>query len=161
MTYNLNERLARNFTLREVVEWPYLQNMTADDQRKANRLAIEALTPSTYAAAKRSAGFLQTIRDDVNAAFPQYNGKIGIQVLSWLRPRAWEIYRKRSGNGRHPFGDAVDIIVTGVTDFDTRVIMQWIWNKHQNHNGGLARLYKNDLWSFIHFDFGPRRRWEY
>ena len=162
MSYNLSERLATNFTLAEVVQWPRLQaTMTPADRQMAERLAIEALNPQTHAEARRAAQFMQTIRDAVNRQFPQYGGRIGIRVTSWLRHREWEIFRGRSGDGQHPTGHAVDITVTGVPDAEHATVMEWIWNNYQSHNGGLARLFRNGRWSFIHFDFGARRRWEY
>jgi uncharacterized protein YcbK (DUF882 family) len=54
--------------------------------------------------------------------FHEYNGKIGIRAVSWYRPKAWELHRKRSGASQHVTGGAVDFIITGVkTDFDYNV----------------------------------------
>lgn len=160
--YDLDERLTPNFALREVVEWPKHQtNMTAADRIKAIEMATAALNSSTYSAAKKMAEFLQNVRAAVNRQFPAYLGRIGIRVMSWLRPKPWELYRKRSGTSQHITGHGVDIVVTGVTAFDYGVIMQWIWETYQNHDGGLARLFRDNRWGFIHFDFGRRRRWEY
>ena len=160
-TYDINQKLAKNFTLREVVNWPQHQVMTEPDKAKATDLALKALNATTLDNAIRVAQFLQSIRDEMNAAFPEYNGRLGLRVMSWLRAKAWELYRKRSGNSQHTTGHAVDIIVIGASATDYPRIMEWIWNRYQEHNGGLARLFRNGRWSFIHFDYGVNRRWEY
>jgi hypothetical protein len=160
MTFDLNERIAPNFTLREVVEWPKHQTMTPGDRALATELAYKALKPVTYANAQRVAKDLQVLCVIVNKQFPQFGGRIGVRALSWLRHQEWEMRRGRSGNSQHVHGHAVDFIVTNC-GADTNKVMEWLFNHLSNWNGGLARMIRNGNYSFIHIDLGPRRRWEY
>lgn len=162
-TYNLDFRLTRNFTLGEVVNWPRHQAMTASDRALATKLAIEALNDEVIGAATSVAQDLQELRDWVNAQFPKYKGKIGIRATSWLRPKAWELHRKRSGKSQHVTGHGVDLIVVGVDPSDYNSIMEAIFKRYENWNGGLAKsLTKTGRYRFIHLDKRPgRARWTY
>lgn len=163
MKFNLDLELSTNFKLREVVDWPRHQPMSAADRTLATRLATEALTPQVVNAARAIAQDLQELRGWVNAQFPKYNGKIGIIVTSWLRPRAWELHRKRSGESQHTVGWGVDFIVAGVSDADYNIIMEAIFKRYANWTGGLARsVDKTGRYRFIHLDKRPSRaRWTY
>lgn len=159
---NLAQKLTDNFILAEVVHWPNnVSSMSAIDRALAMKLAVENLTPGVIDYAKRIAEQLQMIINRVNAKFSEYKGKLGIRVTSWFRPLAWERHRKRSGGSQHVVGHAVDFIVIGCKASDYSKIMDWIWNELQGWDGGLARLYRNNHWSFIHIDLGRNRRWEY
>jgi hypothetical protein len=160
MNYNVNERLTENFTLSEAIDWPKHQTMNPGDRGKARELALKALRPYEYGRIKMIAQHLQKIRDTVNGQYPEMGGKIGLRCLSWLRAEEWELYRRRSGKSRHVHGDAVDFIVTNCGN-RTNEVMDWIYRQIINHNGGLARLKRNGIYSFIHIDLGDRRRWEY
>lgn len=163
MSFNLDIQLAPNFKLREVVDWPRHQPMSAADKALATRLATEALTPQVVSAAKAVAQDLQELREWVNAQFPKYKGKIGILVTSWLRSKAWELHRKRSGKSQHTVGWGVDFVVIGVSDADYNVIMEAIFKRYANWLGGLARsVDKAGRYRFIHLDKRPgRARWKY
>jgi hypothetical protein len=160
---DLESNLAPNFKLREVVDWPRHQPMSAADKALATRLATEALTPQVVTNARAVAQDLQELRTWVNAQFPKYKGKIGILVTSWLRPRAWELHRKRSGDSQHTAGWGVDFIVIGVSEAEYNIIMEAIFKRYANWPGGLARsVDKAGRYRFIHLDKRPgRARWTY
>jgi uncharacterized protein YcbK (DUF882 family) len=160
-TYNLNTRLAPNFTLSEVVNWPNHQNMKNIDRVLAIRLATDALNPTIVSNAVNIAAELQSLRDWVNQQFPKYQGRIGVRVTSWLRPLAWEQHRRRSGTSQHLNGHAVDFISVNVYAADYNVIMDAIFRRYANWNGGLARAMQGNRFSFIHLDLGRKRRWTY
>lgn len=156
--------MTKNFSFSEVINWAKWQGITGSNLTKLNDWIDEAMTDEVKDNALKIAKHLQTIRDDVNKEFPQYNGKIGIRPVSWFRPKKWELFRKRSGASQHITGHGVDFIVIGVSAADYPIIMKWIWDKLNDGagwNGGLARLFKNNRWSFIHIDLGRKRRWEY
>lgn len=153
--------LSKNFTKQEAIEWAKWQGMSAKDTAYCIKLATENWNPQVEEEARKIAAELQLIRDEVNKAFPQYLGKIGVRPLSWFRPVEWELYRGRSGKGQHPTGNAVDFVFVNISDKDYPILMEWAWKRLQKWNGGLARLYKNKRWSFIHIDLGRKRRWEY
>lgn len=156
-------KLSNNFTWSEVINWmKWHPTITKKEYEAITLMMGEDLTDDIKKGAQNIVDKgLQPIRDKVNAQFPEYGGKIGIRPLSWWRPKRWEILRKRSGGSQHVFGHGVDFIVTGVKSEDYDKIMLWIWNDIRDWNGGLARLYKNKRWSFIHIDLGKKRRWEY
>jgi uncharacterized protein YcbK (DUF882 family) len=159
---DLRQKLAPNFILAEVVEWPKnVSTMSASDRILAMKMAVKNLTPGVVEFARRIAQKLQEIRDKVNAKFTEYKGKLGIRATSWFRPKIWETYRNRLGGSQHTIGHAVDFIVTGCSTEDYPKIMDWIWEELKNWNGGLARLYRNKVWTFIHIDLGSKRRWNY
>jgi uncharacterized protein YcbK (DUF882 family) len=156
--------MTKNFSEKEVIDWAKFQGITGNDLQLLNKWIEEEFNNEVKANAKLIAVELQAIRGNVNSAFSSYNDKIGIRCVSWFRPKKWELHRKRSGASQHITGHGVDFIITGVTPSDYPVIMEWIWNelnKGTGFNGGLARLYKNNRWSFIHIDLGRKRRWEY
>ena len=111
--------------------------------------------------AKKIALELETIRAKVRAAYPDYN--IGIRILSGLRPKAWELYRGRSGTSRHTIGDVADwdVIAKGLPVTKRNEIMAWIFKELSDWNGGLAVKYSGNRVSFIHIDLGRKRRWTY
>lgn len=159
---NLDIKLSENFTLREVVEWPKHQSsMTSSDRAKAIQMSTNALDDSAIARARLIAEEMQILRNEANAAFPQFGGNIGIRALSWLRPIEWEIYRKRSGGSEHTNAHAVDFIVVGIPQANVPGVMTWIWSRLRNWRGGLARKMSGNSWVFIHIDLGSRRRWTY
>ena len=158
--FNLDERIAPNFTLREVIEWPKHQAMNPLDRAKAHEMALKALNQRTYENAKKIAKELQNARTLANARFPEMQGRIGIKCLSWLRALEWELYRRRSGKSQHIHGHAVDYIVTNC-GHRTDEVMGWLFREYKDFNGGLARMVRNDKYIFIHLDLGPKRRWEY
>lgn len=135
--------------------------MSAADRVKATQMATNALTPALVQNARLIAAEMQGLRDDANAAFPQFGGNIGIRALSWLRPLEWELYRKRSGGSEHKKAHAVDFIVVGIPANNVPEVMNWLWNRLRNWRGGLARKMSGSRWSFIHIDLGARRRWTY
>ena len=156
--------MTKNFSFSEVINWAKWQGITGSNLTKLNGWIDEAMTDEVKANALKIAQHLQTIRDDVNKEFPQYNGKIGIRAVSWFRPKKWELFRGRSGASQHITGHGVDFIVTGVSSTDYPIVMKWIWdklNEGTGWHGGLARLFKNNRLSFIHIDLGRKRRWEY
>lgn len=160
---DLEANLSSNFKLREVVDWSRHQQMSATEKALATRLATEALTSQVVGNAKAIAQDLQELREWVNSQFPKYKGKIGILVTCWLRPKAWELHRKRSGKSQHVKGHGVDFIVVGVDPSDYNAIMEAIFKRYENWNGGLAKsLTKTGRYRFIHLDKRPgRARWTY
>lgn len=154
-------KLTPNFNESEVLDWWKFQNLSQADANLLKSSIALAYSPEHRANALKIAMELEKIRASINQQFPQYKGKIGIRALSWFRPRSWEVYRKRSGNSQHIHGHAVDWIIIGVSGADYPIIMEWVWQQLQQWNGGLARLYKNKRWSFIHIDLGLKRTWEY
>lgn len=167
---NWNLKLAANFTLSEVVEWPKLQiSMTPADRKLAQQMATDALTECSVSfskymrAATSIAKDAQYYRNWVNAEFPQYGGRIGFDVLSWLRSKEWEIYRRRKGGSQHVEGHAIDIRVANVPASDYAKVMAALYDKlaADDYNGGLAYLKIGKRWVFIHIDKGTKRRWAY
>jgi uncharacterized protein YcbK (DUF882 family) len=160
---NLDQQLTKNFTLAEVVEWPKLQAMAQEDRQIALKLTLDHLDKKVINSAKKIAGIAQEIRDEVNKAFPEYEGKLSIRVLSWFRPKAWELRRGRSGESRHVLGDAIDFIVAGAKEEHVDEIMTWVFKdlEKENWGGGLAAKKIGAKWSFIHIDMGRKRRWTY
>lgn len=165
-------QLTNNFSLSEVTDWPKFQNISASDKTKLQNWINEVMANTTNRIsviheAKRIATHLQELRNVVNTQFPQFDGKIGIRPLCWLRPKAWEIFRGRSGEGQHPTGNAVDFIVVNVPNNKVQVVMDWIWdylngkNGGNDWNGGLARLHLENRTRLIHVDLGRKRRWKY
>lgn len=154
-------QLSKNFTKKEAIEWANTQSMSDKDKKYCIKLSTENWNDDVENKAKLIANELQLIRDKINSEFPQYNGKIGLKILSWFRAKEWELHRKRSGKSEHTKGWAVDFIVTNIPDNYIPVIMDWLWIYLHNWNGGLARFYKNKKWTFIHIDLGKKRRWEY
>jgi uncharacterized protein YcbK (DUF882 family) len=132
-------KITENFWHSEVINWANHQNMTETDRATAIALATEAY----------------------NAAHPEFNGNVGFTVLSWLRPIKWELKRNRSGKSMHTSGNAVDIIVSGVSEANQEKIMRWLWLSLRNWHGGLAKLDRDNRIRFIHLDLGEKRRWEY
>ena len=155
-------KLTNNFFLSEVFDWGKWQGLSAADFNKLADWQRKEWNEKVHLPkAKEIADDLQSIRDLTNKMFHEYNGRIGIRVLSWYRPRAWELHRKRSGASQHVTAGAVDFIVTGVKDEDYNKIMTFIFDMLKDYNGGLARLFRNGRYSFIHIDKGTRRRWDY
>jgi hypothetical protein len=165
-------KLTDNFLVSEVTDWPRWQNLSSKDRSLLEGWIAETMANSTnklniLSEAKKIAVHKQDIRDKVNAAFPEFEGKIGIRSVCWLRPVAWEKHRGRSGAGMHPTGNASDITVTNVLADKYQVVMSWIWdylngkNGGKVWNGGLARLHRGGRTSFIHIDLGRNRRWDY
>jgi hypothetical protein len=155
-------KLSQNFTKKEATDWAVHQVMTPKDKQLAIDLARLAMEdPKVLQNAVRISEKLQAIRAAVNAQFPKYGGKIGLRPLSWVRAKEWELKRGRSGLSQHVTGHAVDFIAVNITPADYSAVMEWLWLHLQGWNGGLARLYKNNRWSFIHIDLGRKRRWEY
>jgi hypothetical protein len=132
------------------------------DRAKAIELAEKHFTPQVKENARRVAQDLQSLRQRVNAAFPEFGGRIGLRMLSWFRPRKWELYRGRSGNGQHPNGHAVDFTAVNVPPTRHAEVMQWLWDQLQDWPGGLASSRSGNTWRFIHIDKRPTRaRWTY
>jgi uncharacterized protein YcbK (DUF882 family) len=155
-------KLTENFSLSEVFDWGKWQGLSATDNAKLTEWQKRDWNEKTHLPqAKAIAEDLQDIRNLVNKMFHEYNGKIGIRAVSWYRPKAWELHRKRSGASQHVTGGAVDFIITGVKTEDYNEIMNFIYEFLEDYNGGLARLYRNNRYSFIHIDKGRKRRWEY
>ena len=153
---NLDFKLAENFSIREVVEWPNRINMPVKDRAYAIRLATDNLTFGVLIECGMVASQLQSVRNAVNAAFPQYNNRIGFIVTSWFRPVKWELHRKRSGNSQHTIGNAIDFTVTSnVSGADRERIWKWLSDYlGENWPGGVGR-YR----TFYHVDLGARRSW--
>jgi uncharacterized protein YcbK (DUF882 family) len=154
-------QLTKNFHLNEVTEWAKWQTMSDADKAKATELAKKAMNDDVLFNAKRIAQKLQVIREQVNAQFPEYGGKVGVRALSWLRAKEWELIRGRSGASQHVTGHAVDFIFVGVPQADVQKLMNWAWKDLQQWGGGLARLHRGSRTSFIHLDLGAKRRWNY
>lgn len=158
--------MTRNFKESEVWGWPnYQPTMSLADRKMAIRLAQDAVSDETRKNAQLAANELQRLRDLANRQFPEYNGRLGIVVTSWLRPIEWEMYRNRSGKGQHPTGHAVDFIFIApkLSAAKRNRIMEWAWDQYENKwPGGLARLVRGGNYSFIHVDHrGYPARWEY
>jgi len=155
-------KLTENFWHSEVINWANHQNMTETDRATAIALATEAYKDANVKKeVLKIAEWLQILRDMVNAAHPEFNGNVGFTVLSWLRPIKWELKRNRSGKSMHTSGNAVDIIVSGVSEANQEKIMRWLWLSLRNWHGGLAKLDRDNRIRFIHLDLGEKRRWEY
>jgi len=157
-------KLTNNFSLWEAKKWYRFFNISFTVLENLKQWIEDEFNDEILQNVKVIAQDLQQIRDLVNEAYPNYNGKIGIRATSWFRPFKWEKFRKRSGLSQHVKGHAVDFIVVNVSTQDFPKIMDFIWkhlNKGDGYNGGLARLYKNKIWSFIHIDRGRKRRWNY
>jgi uncharacterized protein YcbK (DUF882 family) len=155
-------QLTKNFHLNEVFDWAKHQAMKPSDQKTATQLAQMALNDKTKAAANSIAIELQEIRDRLNARYPEYKGKLGLRVISWLRAKQWELMRGRSGNSAHVEGHAVDFIITGAKDQEeTNRLMNEVFEDLQSWDGGLAIKKTGERISFIHIDLGEKRRWKY
>lgn len=112
MIYEPEIRLAENFVLKEVIEWPHvLPGMTDENKVKAIGLAKEALNPKVLVMATYQAIRLQNLRDALNRKFPDL--KLSIRVTCWLRHYDWEIFKGRDGTSKHVTGGATDIVVIG------------------------------------------------
>jgi uncharacterized protein YcbK (DUF882 family) len=155
-------KLTENFNLSEVFEWGKWQGLSASDNALLTKWQKEEWSDKIHLPkAIEIAEDLQSIRDLINQMFDKYNGKIGIRVVSWYRPRKWELHRKRSGGSQHVTGGGVDFVVTGVSEEHYAEIMKFIFEMLNNYDGGVARKITNDRYSFIHIDKGAKRRWEY
>lgn len=155
-------RLEKNFTIDEVYNW--INRLGYNDETKNWLIKmckddIES-NPDRLLFIKSIATELQRIRDFVNQQFPEFGGKLTVNITSWLRPIEWEKFRRRSGNSRHTNGDAVDFIIGGAGG-KTNEIMHWLFRYLNNWNGGLAAFVRNGMYSFIHIDLGRKRRWYY
>jgi len=166
MNYNPNTQLTANFTLKEVVEWARHQAMPQEHKDLCIAMCRDHLTSEVFIKAKQVAEKMQELRDAVNQAFPEYNGKLGLRPLSWFRPQAWELMRKRSGKSQHVPGWGVDFAAVNCKPEDYNRIMAHIFNVLlKNFTGGLAyKLNAQGNYSFIHIDLlitTPPRRWQY
>jgi len=153
-------KLTNNFSLSEVFEWGKFQGLSATDSKLLSDWQKEQWNekvhlPNAIAIAKD----MQSVRDWVNAKYPGRN--IGIRAVSWYRPVKWELHRKRSGASQHTNGGGVDFVITNVAQSEYNRIMGEIFAHLKEYNGGLARLFRNNHYSFIHIDKGRKRRWEY
>lgn len=153
---NLDFKLSENFTIREVVEWPNKIQMPTSNRAYAIRLATDQLTFGILIEAGMVAGHLQIVRDAVNAAFPQYNNRIGFIVTSWFRPVEWELHRNRSGKSQHTTGNAIDFTLSSnVSGADRERVWKWISDYlGKKWPGGVGR-YR----TFFHVDLGSKREW--
>lgn len=157
-------KLTPNFSFKEFTDWGKFHNMTASDTKLLTSFITEDLKVNEKlrkASAKKIAVELEVIRTKIRAAYPDYD--IGIRILSGLRPKAWELYRGRSGTSRHTIGDVADwdVIAKGLPVEKRNEIMAWIFKELSGWNGGLAVKYSGNRISFIHIDLGRKRRWTY
>jgi hypothetical protein len=155
MNIDLNYKLTANFTMREVLEWAHQHPMSAQDKAKSIELNHAHFTFDHAVNAVRIATKMQALRDKVNAAFPQYKGRIGFIVTSWFRPLEWETFRGRKGTSQHTTGHALDFTLSAnVTGAERQTIWRWISDELKSHPGGVGR-YK----TFFHVDLGRVRSW--
>jgi len=152
--------LTRNFTEREVTHWAEnVRTMTDSDRKLAIELATFHVERQHWDNAKAIARHMQVIRDAANAHF---GFKISLVATSWFRPIKWERHRNRNGSSQHTTGHAIDITVQSSQPARNQEVMRWIWETFEpNWEGGCAKLERNNVIVFIHFDLGANRRWEY
>lgn len=153
--------MTTNFSLVEVTTWARHQAMSDADKKKATDLALYEMNDEVEANAKRIAIELQKLRDKINAENPEFKGKLALRILSWFRPKSWELYRKRSGNSQHTKGHAVDFIIIGCGPDKAQELMRKLFEDLKDWNGGLAMSERNNKIGFIHIDLGKKRRWKY
>lgn len=157
-------RLTKNINRSEAFDWHKHHGVAGTNLRNLKQWQKEDLTPNIESNIKAIAKEVQDIRDEVNKAFPEFKGQIDLRITSWFRPLKWEKLRGRSGGSQHITGNAVDFIAVNIPPNKVTEVMEWIWNhlnKGAGWKGGLARLYKNKRYGFIHIDLGRKRRWIY
>lgn len=153
--------MTQNFSIVEVTTWARHQSMNDADRKKATEMAMDAMNDEVEANAIKIANELQKLRDKINTENPEFGGKLGLRILSWFRPKKWELYRKRSGNSQHTKGHAVDFIIVGCEQKKAQELTRKLFNDLKDWNGGLAIMERNNNIGFIHLDLGKKRRWNY
>lgn len=152
--YRPDLKLAKNFTLREVCEWPdHLPHMTVADRTKAKELAIKHLTVEVIICATIQAGRLQKLRDRLNQVYPSHD--VWIRVTCWFRPLPWEEYRGRDGSSFHLKGLATDFVIMGLPSQEMQqeamdYAVEYLTKSEPVHGVGWTRYYKDQ--NFIHND---------
>jgi hypothetical protein len=157
-------KLTKNLNRSEAFDWHKHHGVFGTNLKNLKQWQKEDHTPTVEANIKAIAEEVQIIRNEVNKAFPEFKGQIGLKITSWFRPVKWERLRGRTGSSQHVTGNAVDFIAVNIPSNKVVEAMDWIWeylNKGPGWKGGLARLYKNKTYGFIHIDLGRKRRWEY
>lgn len=145
---DISLRLAKNFTLGEVVDWHKHLNMSDDDRELCQRLSRSALNYSTLINATHQAIRLQGLRDYLNQEF-DYGSDIGIRVTSWLRHIQWEYHRNRDGSSIHTKGDATDITIINLPMIYHSDVMNEAY-RYLNSLQGFTKRYP--AMNFIHND---------
>jgi len=163
-----NRKLTTNFWLYEFIEGALMpkkaiemnwNNIEGFEKYKIQQMAEDA----------------QCIRNQVNEEFKSKNGnkEIGIMITAGWRCVEWELYKGRSGKGRHPI-DAFDWRPSNVSAELNDEILKWAYDKWFKRvggwNGGFAIAWANredkdpkkHLWGFAHHDRrGVVARWTY
>ena len=108
---------------------------------------------------------LEKLRKLINENFVSDLGfpEIGIKITAGFRCKAWELFRKRSGNGQHTIC-AADIQPTNCTRIMAVEILKFVYKKYDPYwNSGLAICHPaKDTIGFVHIDFRRvRARWTY
>ncbi len=145
VSYYPNIRLAKNFILREAIEWAVHLPMSNEDVRKATDLAMKNLNPQVLVYMSYQAMRLQHLRDSLNRDYPDL--KLRIRVTSWLRPVEWEHYRGRDGTSQHTTGHATDIVVIGAPAELHESVMESAYKKLK-----ILRGFTKKYDTFIHND---------
>lgn len=158
-----NRKLTTNFWLYEFMEGALMP-------KKAIEMNWNNIKDFDKYDVQRMAEDAQCIRNEVNKVFRDRNGgkEIGLLITSGWRCVEWELYKGRSGKGRHPI-DAFDWQPTNVSAELNEEIVKWANDKWSPRvggwNGGFAIAYPNikeGLKGFIHHDRrGVVARWTY
>lgn len=154
-------RLAKNFTLKEMIEGPAINGTYYE-------MFWKALTPALIKNLTETAVELQKIRDAVNLKFKDYFGlkpedEILLLVNCAFRAPAYEVSRNRKQDGTHPKGEAADWYLKSKLTGRILPLMPVyrMLNNEWKYKGGLAINLKQN---FIHSDVrvtNPPRRWSY
>lgn len=160
-----NQKLTANFSLYEFIEATLPKEAVAMNWKHINEFREAEFI--------KLANFLQSLRNSINQQFRAENNgnEIGLQITSGFRCKAWEHFRKRSGNSQHTIA-AADIQPTNCPPQLAVKIMDYFFKKHNprtgGHFGGFAikrpeiKDGKIIRIGFLHYDLrGWVARWEY
>lgn len=163
-----NRKLTDNFWLYEFIEGTLMP-------LKAVRMNWENIKEFDKYKVQIMADDAQYIRNRINQRFKGENrGKeIGVEITSGWRCLMWELFKKRSGKGRHPL-DGFDWRPSNVSADLSDKILAWAhkeWSPRVGGwDGGFAIAWPNrespdeanHLWGFAHHDRrGVVARWTY
>jgi len=161
-----NRKITANFSLYEFIE-AQLPNIAVD----LNWKHINEMNIRNY---EFLAGFLQTLRDDINQTYQKHNNNkaINLTVTSGFRCKEWEHTRKRTGESQHCVGAAADVQPTNCSlKLSAKIMNDYykLFSPSTGWHGGFAiKLPEYDSKGnvlkpgFLHFDLrGSYARWTY
>lgn len=139
MNVNLNKQLTKNFKLGEFLTSKFYN-------RHQQRKVLQSVDYRILENIHELADNLQVLRDVIGKP---------ISINIGFRPKWWELEKGRSGNSKHTKGQAVDIVVSGMTPFKVSWAIEELIDEGKIKQGGL-KAYN----TFVHYDIrGYNARW--